>query len=401
MSKKYVIQTGDTLQKISHRFYGTPSKYMDIFNASNFKSGNPDLIYLGEIAYIPNLKSNSLSSISNFNPEQNEVVAVVEGEVFIGWQANVIDRSILQFADAFSFSFPSNDAVQKILIPFTYPEIQIFIGQDLILTGLIEFPTFASNVNNSIVNIQGRSKIGITLESNIDVPRQYKNQKLSFITREVLKPYGVSVQVEKDILIETINVNVGDTVFSFLSELGKENSLLFYSTPSGDLIITETNIEDEGLLTLKLGEGAVKTITSAFNGSNLFSSYKVFSQSTLGRNKKAVVKNNFIDIYRPSIFKIQNVVNTEVAAQTKYRNSFGSAISLVISVVGWRKKDGSLWNKNENIIVISEQNYILRETKFLITGVNFVIDQNQQIANLSLSIPEAYSDQKIQEAFWN
>ena len=46
---KYIVKKGDTLKQISHRFYGTPAKYLDIFNASNFKSKNPNKIYSGEV----------------------------------------------------------------------------------------------------------------------------------------------------------------------------------------------------------------------------------------------------------------------------------------------------------------------------------------------------------------
>lgn len=49
----YTIVSGDTLWAVSERFYGTGTRYMEIFNASNFRSGNPNLIYPGEIAVIP------------------------------------------------------------------------------------------------------------------------------------------------------------------------------------------------------------------------------------------------------------------------------------------------------------------------------------------------------------
>ena len=49
----YVIQPGDTLWGVSERFYGTGTRYMEIFNASSFRSGNPSLIFPGEVANIP------------------------------------------------------------------------------------------------------------------------------------------------------------------------------------------------------------------------------------------------------------------------------------------------------------------------------------------------------------
>lgn len=51
--RSHVIVPGDTLWDLASLYYGDGTRYMDIFNASNFSSGNPSLIYPGEIAIIP------------------------------------------------------------------------------------------------------------------------------------------------------------------------------------------------------------------------------------------------------------------------------------------------------------------------------------------------------------
>lgn len=50
---QHVVVPGDTLWDISATYLGDGSRYMEIFNISNFSSGNPSLIYPGEIAIIP------------------------------------------------------------------------------------------------------------------------------------------------------------------------------------------------------------------------------------------------------------------------------------------------------------------------------------------------------------
>ena len=51
--QQHVVVPGDTLWDISAAYLGDGSRYMEIFNASNFSSGNPNLIYPGEVAIIP------------------------------------------------------------------------------------------------------------------------------------------------------------------------------------------------------------------------------------------------------------------------------------------------------------------------------------------------------------
>ena len=50
---QHVVVPGDTLWDISAAYLGDGSRYMEIFNNSSFSSGDPSLIYPGEIAIIP------------------------------------------------------------------------------------------------------------------------------------------------------------------------------------------------------------------------------------------------------------------------------------------------------------------------------------------------------------
>lgn len=52
-SKIYVVVKGDTLSKISKEFYGTPNKYMLIFEANRPMLTHPDKIYPGQALRIP------------------------------------------------------------------------------------------------------------------------------------------------------------------------------------------------------------------------------------------------------------------------------------------------------------------------------------------------------------
>ena len=49
----YTVQPGDTLSKISQRFYGDPGKHMDIYYANREKIEDPDNISVGQELTIP------------------------------------------------------------------------------------------------------------------------------------------------------------------------------------------------------------------------------------------------------------------------------------------------------------------------------------------------------------
>jgi nucleoid-associated protein YgaU len=51
--EKYTVQNGDTLQKISEKFYGTRRLWMKIYEANKDKLSDPNKIYPGQIIDIP------------------------------------------------------------------------------------------------------------------------------------------------------------------------------------------------------------------------------------------------------------------------------------------------------------------------------------------------------------
>lgn len=52
-AKYYTVVKGDTLSKVSKEFYGSPNKYMAIFEANKPMLSHPDKIYPGQVLRIP------------------------------------------------------------------------------------------------------------------------------------------------------------------------------------------------------------------------------------------------------------------------------------------------------------------------------------------------------------
>jgi len=51
----HTVVGGDTLSKISKKYYDDPMKYMDIFEANQPMLKDPDLVYVGQVLRIPSL----------------------------------------------------------------------------------------------------------------------------------------------------------------------------------------------------------------------------------------------------------------------------------------------------------------------------------------------------------
>ena len=70
-SQQYTVQVGDTLQKISSKFYGTTKKWMKIFNANKAKLKSPDRVRPGQVLDIPDVSSSTSGDSSIQEPAEN------------------------------------------------------------------------------------------------------------------------------------------------------------------------------------------------------------------------------------------------------------------------------------------------------------------------------------------
>lgn len=52
-TRRYTVESGDTLSRIAERYYGEPSKWRLIYEANRDTISNPDLIYPGQELQIP------------------------------------------------------------------------------------------------------------------------------------------------------------------------------------------------------------------------------------------------------------------------------------------------------------------------------------------------------------
>lgn len=74
----YTIKEGDTLWGLAERYYGDGELYPQIYNASHFRSGDPNLIYPGEIATIP-----GMGTISGDRTSFTLPFSLAQGDYFI------------------------------------------------------------------------------------------------------------------------------------------------------------------------------------------------------------------------------------------------------------------------------------------------------------------------------
>ena len=402
MSKTYTVLKDDTLSGISQKFYGDKNQYPKIFNANELRSGNPDLIYPGEILIIPDIpsdKNNDLNSdLKIVSQNENDSAIIIDGERLTGFKGLTISRNMDTCADGFGISTtfqPGNENLIKAFRPFGYQSARIYLGQDLLINGSIEKCSPAFSGDSTTMNLEGRAITGILIDCSITkYPIEFKNQNLKQITDSIIEPFGLLSKFDSDpgAIFETVRAENGQTVFSFLSGLAQQRGILISSTPKGELLFWKANTTAAPVANFIQGEAPFIGGGISFDGAQRFRTYTALGQSAGQESKKGVYIDKNLNIHRPLIFMASDTDsgNIDQAAKWKGSNNLSNSISFSINVPNWRDKTGNLWKENKIVTVKAPSLFIPNESRFLIKSLSYNLSETDKTTTLNLVLPQSY-----------
>ena len=339
------------------------------------------------------------------------------------------DESILLTIDnvgnGFSFNvpfFPGTKEYRDLFRPFKYQDIQIYIGENLMINGTVEKIAPSVTDTSNSVNVQGRSKTGAIVDCTFEKgdTMEFNGAALDEIANTVLSKFGLEASFPDGagaIFEKAGPSSPTSTVFNFLQNLARQRSLLMSQTPDGKLLFRRAKTSGVPVAELIEGHQGVLVSTATYDGTKRFSSYDVFGQEA-GKNdnfaklvasisKKPAGTPAGLDVTDPSIFAIRpksiqgndtNQGNIADVATWTLTSDIAASISIPIGYEGWLRPDGKLWAENELILVQAPSIMIYKPYVLLIKSVNFSSDENSKSVELGLTIPEAYSGE-IPEAY--
>lgn len=407
--KQYIVVSGDTLSSISKRAYGD-SKYSSRIrkaNQSNLKSDDPDIIFVGEVLNIPVIAENEVlktaitSTISGKAPD--DLTVIIDG-LEIKMQSTRILKTIDTISDGWSAVLPwipgENLSIDERLKPFRYTPASVYIGNELLINGLLYASDVALDIDGSLRNLQGWSFTIDLVDSTLKSAYEKNNKTLRQIAEEIVRPFGIEVIFNSDPggKFDKATANENETVARFLIRLARQRSLVVTSTPEGNLLFTKTTSNKNPVDIIEEGGTIVNNFNIKFDGRKRFNSYSALGQSPLG-NKKGIAKDNKVPRSRFMTFSANETISGDVekAAKWKRNGAIAEALTIPIPVIGWFDSNNNLWRENTIVTVKSKSIYILDGHDFLIKAVEYIETKDRQTAILSLVPPEVYTEDEIIE----
>jgi prophage tail gpP-like protein len=278
---------------------------------------------------------------------------------------------------------------------------KILINGEIVITGYVDKISPSFDAQSHEIQVSGRDKAGDLVDSSVvGGTGQFKNKTIEEIIRKICEPFEIPVKsnVGTTKSLETFSVDQGATAYETIHKLAKKGGFLVISDGRGGIVLTRTGTEK---MTVPLTQGAnILAANCDYDGAQMHSQYIVKGQKQ-GKgtesvkkiaHNKAVVTNEYANRYRPLLIiedgqadekSVKDRVKWEAtvrAAKAKQSN---------ITVQGWQS-GGGLWGINK--LVQIDSSYLGVTEEWVISSVNFTLDESGELAKITVTPPEAYSE---------
>lgn len=397
--KTHVVQPGETPESIAAKTYGD-SFYSATISNSNEEVVEGETIILPEIPQALNTRTLNNTPI---NKQKDQLTVMIESR-----EINLESFNLVRSIDAGAYGWQGvypwipelDNEIDDLLLPYKYPNYQIFIGEELISSGLLYNVGPSLTDTGRVKNLGGFSYTADTIDSTIKPPYEKNNVTLEQRANELLQPVGIAVEIENDIStggkFDRITANPTDTIFSHLVKLATQRGFLISSNPTGNMVFTKAG-GGVSVGTLKEGDGVVTEWQSKFDGRKRFNSYRAIGQSPGENAKPSIAKDDNVPRSRFITFQLNDTTKGDIknAAEWKRSKQLSESLSLSLPVNTWFAPDGSIWEENTLVTVISKTFSIPNGFTFLIRSVSYDMSADGKTALLTIVPPQVYTGEKL------
>lgn len=328
----------------------------------------------------------------------NIISITVNGYSYSGFKNVSINKNIAEFAHSFSISFIQNDEYEKPIL--LQDLIEIFIDDNLVLTGIVEELQNTADSSGSTWTANGRSKTADLIDSTA-IRKTYKQKNFYLLFKNILKDNGfssflVSLADKKTLLkkldTDTIIDNMETKVYDVLDNITKKAQLLITTNTSGNIYLTK-----EGDIRLNAGLYFEKKS----DRNNILS--KQLSLETTERYNSIKIVSTFEDDDDNAITQIGTAIDKEIRSTRKLvinekQNNKASNLTKIANwylnvkkakgsqytckVAGFYNQVGELYKENTRIELVDD--YLSINGTFLIQAVNYNVNDNSCYTELTL-----------------
>lgn len=332
----------------------------------------------------------------------------VNGKSYVGWQSITLKRSMGAISGGFGLG------IVRAWSGDIYPSDKclVTIDGEPIISGFIDNVNFDISDSDNSFSVEGRDFTGQLVDcSAIYKTGSWTKARLDKIVNDLILPFKIVAKFEVQnfgSVFRKFTIQQGETVFECIDRLCKSRGLIATSNFKGELVITDGKPK-KSTDSLVLGVN-VKSANMGLKLENRHSKYIVKGSAQLANDDWWEAKSSYsfsgectdesVKLYRPLII-IPDSQSDAKMSQTRanYEASIRAAKSsaVKVTVVGWRQKDGKLWDVNLEIPV-KIPTFGFDETLLIVDCDYSLDDSGGEIVSLNLMRKDAFlkmSEKKV------
>ncbi len=326
----------------------------------------------------------------------DELTLVIDGNRFTGWETILITRSMEQGPHEFELQLTNAWRLSSHRHIREGFEATLYCGNDLVITGFIDDVNPDYDAQKQTLVVRGRSKLGDLVDCST-LAKQFKNQTLDAIAREICKPFGIDVVVDTDVgkPFESVTKDDGQAPWEFLDYLARIRAVRLMGDERGRLVLTRAGNE-LAKTELVLGKN-IERANGNFSSRERFGEYLVVAKNGASydsHNDTVHVQAKAADLhvrrYRPiAIVADDDCTRGDCQSQADWQRNthFGRGNQIVYTVRGWRDAGANLWTPNTRVPI--SDGYMGINEERLIVEVRLHLDEGGQYTELQVMPREA------------
>lgn len=292
---------------------------------------------------------------------ENHVTLWVDGRLHAGWTEVSINLNLDHLAGDFSLALTEDYLDGGLLqsAPIAAgAACSLAIDGATVLTGWVDRHDVKYDAATHSVSIAGRDKTGDLVDCSAEV-KEYLDQKLEVIARDMCAPFGIGVTVSTHTgeAFKRVAVNTGDTVQSCIERMCRQRGVLAWSDGLGNLVIGR-GVMGRPVAALERGLNVISA-SAADNVTGRFSEIVVRGtretpgdpDSTSGSQEQGVATDKAVKRHRPKIMIPETqggTMDLNERAAHEQRVAQGKSRVVSASVLGWTH-GGGLWRPGQTV----------------------------------------------------
>lgn len=402
---QYQVKLSDQLNRIEQSAYGYITNNLEQANPS--LSGRPlslenrPTIYAGNILNIPLIRKNVKDTIPG--KSVNDMTLVIAGR-----EIECLNKKLLRTMDTPSDGWTSSiawtpgldDELDKLLIPYSYPDAQFYIGGKLECNGFLYIVTPTISENGLTVSLEGFSATKNAIDSTMPIPYEESEVSLRERAESLLGTFGLKVEfdVEEDTeKFDRATAEITDKCGVHLVNLAQQRGYLSSSTAEGDWLFTKFK-NSSPVDTIESGGRLPIGWAATFDGTKVFSSITAIGESPGEPSNIFTSTDDDLPKTRFMTFKADesNAGNLEKATAWQRTKQYADSLTIPFPVNSIFTSKNELWEEGQVVTIVSPEIFVPNGFNFLIRSVEYNEDDNGKTCILNLLPPSLYSGGEIE-----